>query len=177
MWVKYQTREATEDTDIGQSNVLRSVTLGHNRDSTAIGQPGYILARSTTMGHTSGGRILGITSLEGTGELSSLMSGLDARDGSSRSAPGLDCSTSSSRRSVDESMTSWNENGLESKALHPAVGHSRSSSTAEVAYAPPLQASPVLNSIASSISTCSSQGALSVVVCTGSCDYEACGHF
>jgi hypothetical protein len=89
-------------------------------------------------------------------------------DGLRRSPSGSVCSTSSPRRVVDVTLTAWNEvneNGLPPfSAPSPASAYSRSSYV-EVGSPLMLPQSPRLVSSASTISTSSSNGAPSVLVC------------
>jgi hypothetical protein len=109
---------------------------------------------------------------KGTEELSSPKSMLDVegssdeKDGLSRSPPHLGCSTCSSRRGVDLTMTSLNEdeNGLTFSAHSPALSYSRSSSTVKISSPSQQPSTPTWIS-ARSISACSSTRALSAMVC------------
>ncbi|XP_041002265.1 U-box domain-containing protein 33-like [Juglans microcarpa x Juglans regia] len=158
------TREASEETDTGQPNQLRSrsVTIGQ-RDSIKTGQSNYLPERSLTVGHNrdgSGMRMVEIPFTEGSEELPSLKKRLDA-EGSSDEGDGL--SRSSSRGGVNVTLASWtegNENGLDLKALSLVSGFSRSSSSVEWA-SPSLKQSPSVISCTSSIAGCSSNGGLS----------------
>ncbi|KAF5451614.1 hypothetical protein F2P56_026705 [Juglans regia] len=149
MQVPYQTREASEETDTGQPNQLRSrsVTIGQS-DSIKTGLSNYLPERSLTVGHnrdSSGMRMVEIPFTEGSEELPSLKKRLDA-EGSSDEGDGL--SRSSSRGGVNVTLSSWtegNENGLDLKALSLLSGYSRSSSCT------------------SSIAGCSSNGGLSFI--------------
>lgn len=172
--VTYQLREASRDTEIGDSNRWRSVTLGHNRGSTAPGQSHCLPARCVTLRNnskSSGSGIFQMTPPEGTEELSSPKARLDAEGSSdewerlSRSPAGSGCSTGSPM--VDVTLTAWNDqgsdSGLELNALSPALVYSRSPFTMELPSSS-QQPSPELISSVSNMSTSSSNGALSAVV-------------
>jgi hypothetical protein len=177
-------REASADmiSESGESNImkLRSVTLGHERNSSEIRGSDYLKSRSVAAGNNrySNGRwrsILDMISLlagSANEEASSPKTSPSASDhewdGLRRSPSGSVCSTSSPRRVVDVTLTAWNEvneNGLPPfSAPSPASAYSRSSYV-EVGSPLMLPQSPRLVSSASTISTSSSNGAPSVLVC------------
>ncbi|KAB1214366.1 U-box domain-containing protein 33 [Morella rubra] len=170
---KHHKREASRDTEIGDSNRWQSVTLGHNRGSTAPGQSHCLPARCVTLRNnskSSGSGIFQMTPPEGTEELSSPKARLDAEGSSdewerlSRSPAGSGCSTGSPM--VDVTLTAWNDqgsdSGLELNALSPALVYSRSPFTMELPSSS-QQPSPELISSVSNMSTSSSNGALSAV--------------
>ena len=162
-------------TESGPSNYSRSksVTLGHNRDINKPGPSNCLRSNSVVLGHERNNGGSSITSIipfkEGSEARSSPRSTLDIvegsgssdeLDGSSRSPSGSGYSTSSPRKVVDVTLASWNENGFELNSLSPASCYSRSPLTFSL-----LQRSPTLSSSASTISTCSSNGAHRVLVC------------
>ena len=174
MEVPYQNRESSAGIETGKANHLRSrsVALGKSRDITEPGQSNYLRSQSVKVGHNrdySVRSIIDIPFPQGMEEIPSLKSRLDAEgcsadewDGTSRRSR-LVYSNCSPRKAVDVTFTSWGE-GNELSPFSPASCYSRSPSTVEVASSS-MQPSPSLISISSPMSTCSSNGAISVVVC------------
>ncbi|KAE7999502.1 hypothetical protein FH972_003922 [Carpinus fangiana] len=141
-------REASaEMPEGGQSNLMksRSVALGHDRDSSEmIRQSNYVRSQSVTAGHSrdSSGRMMGIfdipspaaaqpgtTDHQETSSSSKSPSGSDHEWGDGlglgRSPSGSGyCSTSSPRRVVDVTLSSWNE-ANEFSTPSPGSGYSR----------------------------------------------------
>uniref|UniRef100_A0A7N2LEV6 RING-type E3 ubiquitin transferase n=1 Tax=Quercus lobata TaxID=97700 RepID=A0A7N2LEV6_QUELO len=164
MELKYtKATQSRADTEIGEANPLRSrsVTFGQNRDITKPRPENYYRSQSVTLGHNRDIHGRNILFPQGMEELPSLKKKFDAEesspdewDGSSRRSPSA-YSTSSPKRVVDVTLTSWGE-GNELSTLSPPSYYSRSPSTVEAASSL-LQPSP------STLSTCSSNGALSAV--------------
>nr|XP_023913748.1 U-box domain-containing protein 33-like [Quercus suber] len=155
------TRQSRADTETGEANPLRSrsVTFGQNRDITEPGPANYYRSQSVTLGHNRDIHGRNILFPQGMEELPSLKNKFDAEesspdewDGSSRMSPSV-YSTSSPKRVVDVTLNSWSE-GNELSTLSPPSYYSRSPSTVEAA-------SSLLQPSSSSLSTCSSNGALS----------------
>ena len=143
--------------------ISESLTLGHDRDINKPGPSNCLRSNSAALGHERNNGGSSITNIipfkEGSEARSSPRSTLDIvegsgssdeLDGSSRSPSGSGYSTSSPRKVFDVTLASWNENGLELNSFSPASL---------------LQPSPTLSSSASTISTCSSNGAHRVLVC------------
>ena len=164
-----------DNTESATSNYSRSksVTLGHNGDITEAGPSNCLRSNSVTLSHErdNGGKIImDIPFNQNIEERSSPKSRLeltiegtgssDEWDGSSIS-PGSAYSTFSPKKEVDVTLTSWNENGLDLSSISPASANSKSPAAFSL-----LIPSPTLTSSASTISTCSSNGARSVVVCS-----------
>lgn len=162
MLVPYQNRQSRADTETGEAKPLRSrsVTFSQNRDITEPGPANYYRSQSVTLGHNRDIHGRNILCME---ELPSLKNKFDAEesspdewDGSSRRSPSV-YSTSSPKRVVDVTLTSWSE-GNELSTLSPPTYYSRSPSTVEAA-------SSLRQPSSSSLSTSSSNGALSAAVC------------
>uniref|UniRef100_A0A2N9FHW5 RING-type E3 ubiquitin transferase n=1 Tax=Fagus sylvatica TaxID=28930 RepID=A0A2N9FHW5_FAGSY len=166
---KHYKEEASAHTETEEANHLisESLTLGHDRDINKPGPSNCLRSNSVALGHERNNGGSSITNIipfkEGSEARSSPRSTLDIvegsgssdeLDGSSRSPSGSGYSTSSPRKVVDVTLASWNENGLELNSLSPASCYSRSPLTFSL-----LQPSPTLSSSASTISTCSSNGA------------------
>ncbi|XP_059456549.1 U-box domain-containing protein 33-like [Corylus avellana] len=167
----------------GQSNLMksRSVALGahdRDRDNSEIRQSNYVRSQSVTAGHNrdSSGRMMGIfdipspaaagTSDQETSSSPKSPSGSDGWGdglglGRSPSGSGYYCSTSSPKRVADVTLSSWNEANEFSAPSPAGSGYSRTSYV-DIG-SPLLPQSPRLVSSASTISTCSSNGALNAV--------------
>ena len=165
MQVPYQNRQSRADTETGEANPLRSrsVTFRQNRDITEPGPANYYRSQSVTLGHNRDIHGRNILFPQGMEELPSLKNKFDAEesspdewDGSSRRSPSV-YSTSSPKRVVDVTLTSWSE-GNELSTLSPPTYYSRSPSTVEAA-------SSLRQPSSSSLSTSSSNGALRAAVC------------
>ncbi|XP_059456550.1 U-box domain-containing protein 33-like [Corylus avellana] len=179
------TREASAEIlpESGQSNLMksRSVALGahdRDRDNSEIRQSNYVRSQSVTAGHNrdSSGRMMGIfdipspaaagTSDQETSSSPKSPSGSDGWGdglglGRSPSGSGYYCSTSSPKRVADVTLSSWNEANEFSAPSPAGSGYSRTSYV-DIG-SPLLPQSPRLVSSASTISTCSSNGALNAV--------------
>ncbi|KAL4621976.1 hypothetical protein ACB092_06G264500 [Castanea dentata] len=158
------TRQSRADTETGEANHLRSrsVTFCQNRDITEPGPANYYRSQSVTLGHNRDIHGRNILFPQGMEELPSLKNKFDAEesspdewDGSSRRTPSV-YSTSSPKRVVDVTLTSWSE-GNELSTLSLPSYYSRSPSAVEAA-------SSLLQPSSSSLSTGSSNGALSAAV-------------
>ncbi|KAL4600165.1 hypothetical protein ACB092_11G178400 [Castanea dentata] len=155
------TRQSRADTETGEANPLRSrsVAFGQNRDITEPGPANYFRSQSVTLGHNRDIHGRNILFPQGMEELPSLKNKFDAEesssdewDWSSRRSPSV-YSTSSPKRVVDVTLSSWGE-GNELSTLSPPSYYSRSPSTVEAA-------SSLLQPSQSTLSTCSSNRALS----------------
>ncbi|KAK4578229.1 hypothetical protein RGQ29_028386 [Quercus rubra] len=155
------TRQSRADTETGEAKPLRSmsVTFSQNRDITEPGPANYIRSQSVTLGHNRDIHGRNILFPQGMEEFPSLKNKFDAEesspdewDGSSRRSPSV-YSTSSPKRVVDVTLTSWSE-GNELSTLFPPTYYSRSPSTVEAA-------SSLRQPSSSSLSTSFSNGALS----------------
>lgn len=165
MQVLYQNRQSRADSETGEANHLRSrsVTFCQNMDITEPGPANYYRSQSVPLGHNRDIHGRNILFPQGMEEHPSLKNKFDAEenspdewDGSSRRSPSV-YSTRSPKRVVDVTLTSWSE-GNELSTLSPPSYYSKSPSTVEAASSL-RQPSP------SSLSTCSSNGAVSAVVC------------
>ncbi|KAM4094699.1 hypothetical protein ACB094_06G214300 [Castanea mollissima] len=158
------TRQSRADAETGEANHLRSrsVTFCQNRDITEPGPANFYRSQSVTLGHNRDIHERNILFPQGMEELPSLKKKFDAEesspdewDGSSRRSPSV-YSTSSPKRVVDVTLASWSE-GNELSTLSPPSYYSRSPSAVEAA-------SSLRQPSSSSLSTSSSNGALSAAV-------------
>ncbi|KAF3947009.1 hypothetical protein CMV_026797 [Castanea mollissima] len=158
------TRQSRADTETGEANHLRSrsVTFCQNRDITEPGPANFYRSQSVTLGHNRDIHERNILFPQGMEELPSLKNKFDAEesspdewDGSSRRSPSV-YSTRSPKRVVDLTLASWSE-GNELSTLSPPSYYSRSPSAVEAA-------SSLRQPSSSSLSTSSSNGALSAAV-------------
>lgn len=152
----YQNREASAETETGQSSHLKSQSfpLEGNMVSTATGPPNYSSAPSVTLGHdvySNGRSIYDIPFPEGTEEGNS-----DTWDALSKttSCPSSS-STSSPNRVVGFTLNERHKNGVELNPFSPALDYSGNSSTVQV-ISSSMQMNPSFLSGASDTSRCSS---------------------